>query len=271
MYKILLGVPGSGMLTEAAAQASWLCSMRHEVNRIPCNASGPNFNNVWLAGLNAGKAGLITHLAMIHTDVQIVEDEPGLYWLDRKIEEMEATGCDFISTAISIKDHRAVTSCGVGTFDNPWGPFRRFTVEELESMPRTFSIADTQHPDKFLLHNNGLVVWDMRNPKWYETNADGTVKSVFNLTESIVWDGKAFQKRFDSEDWAYSRDLAHMGMKTCISTRITVNHQGTMSFSNKGQWGTYKNGDEDTAENWRRPCRSSLEAAEPILQPTSAN
>ena len=90
MYKILLGVPGSGMLTEAAAQASWLCSMRHEVNRIPCNASGPNFNNVWLAGLNAGKAGLITHLAVIHTDVQIVEDEPGLYWIDRLIEEMDA-------------------------------------------------------------------------------------------------------------------------------------------------------------------------------------
>src|SRR5437016_4090148 len=54
-YQIMLGVPGTGQISEEAAQASWLCTYRHDVDRMASNNSGPNLNVLWLQALNLGK------------------------------------------------------------------------------------------------------------------------------------------------------------------------------------------------------------------------
>jgi len=251
-YKILLGVPCSGTLSYASAQAAFLATTRHEPRLAPSHASGYHFNSLWCAALNLGMSGAITHFAMIHSDLTVIEDEPGLLWLDRLAEEMDAHNADFISTAMAIKDDRGLTSCGIGDPDDRWQPWRRFTVRELtEDLPRTFCIADTPSPDKFLLHNNALCLWDMRRPLWYVPDEQGSCRCVFNYVEDVRLVGGRWVKREESEDWLFSRQLWQMGARTCITSRVTTVHHGLAGYKNRGTHGTFQNGDENTAHKWR--------------------
>ncbi len=273
MYRILLGVPGNGMLCESSAQASWLASLNHKVDRVPSNNSGPNFNSCLTMALNACQDGHYTHHAHMHTDIQVVEKKDvcrdchgekcdncahtgqRVYArsLDILAEEMDKTGCDFISVPMSIKDHRGVTSCGVGNPADRWNPWRRFCTNEFAKMPETFSAEDIGYGDKYLLHSNALCLFDMRKPIWWQTDAEGCIRAIFNFTEQIKQDpvtGKWLRYQ-DSEDWAFSRRLWELGAKTCITSRIQTLHHGSLSFENSGDWGSWKNGDEDTASQWR--------------------
>ncbi len=247
--KILMGVPSSGTISEGSAQASWLVSLHHEVDRIPSCASGPNFNRVWCNALNQKK---YTHLAMIHADLTVLEEEENMRWGDILVEELEAHDADFISVPMAIKDMRGVTSCGIGDEEAGWFPYRRFCTNEFPKFPKTFTAADTGHPGKFLLHNHALCMWDMRKPLWRVPNEDGTCRFTFNFTERIILNDDVWITQQDSEDWAFSRDLWKAGAKTLITSRIKTHHHGSMNFANYGDSGTYKNGDEDTAEFWRK-------------------
>lgn len=272
MYRILLGVPGSGMLCESAAQASWLSSLHHKIDRIPSNNSGPNFNACFVAALNACQEGHYERYATIHTDLAVVEERKTcrdcrgekcencaysgerIYdrWLDVLNEEMDKCGADFISVPMSIKDHRGVTSCGVGNPDNRWNPWRRFCTNEFEQWPQTFCAEDIGYGDKYLLHNNALCLYNMKSPIWWQTDSEGCIKAMFNFTERITKgaDGRWVRQQ-DSEDWAFSRRLWELGAKTFITSRIKTVHHGGMGYDNNGDWGMWKNGDEDTASQWR--------------------
>lgn len=255
LYKVLLGVPSSGTLSEQSAQASWLPSLKHAVTRFPSCNSGPNFNACWAVALNGGMSGQFTHFAMVHADVGVVEDEEGLRWLDRLLEEMDSVKADFLSCPVAIKDVRGLTSCGIGDPENRWNPWKRFTVPELADFPKTFCAADVGYADKFLNHNHGLCVWDLRNPKWYEPDENNSNKFIFNFTEDLELVNGVWKRKQDSEDWAYSRQLWKEGMRTFITTRVKVTHQGGMDYGNWGEGGTFLNGDEDTAANWRKGPR----------------
>lgn len=253
-YKVMLAVPSSGTLCEESAQVSWLASLKHEVFRHPCTRGVLNFNMLLCEALNAGQEGRYTHLAMMHTDIQVVEDESGLRWVDRLIEELDAHDLDFVSTPIAIKDHRGLTSSGIGNPADRWSPFRRLTVAELGRLPVTFTAADVGYPDKFLLHNEALCVFDLRKPVWYTPvqGPDGLAhaRCMFHLNEDIVLvDGK-WHHRQETEDWSFSRHIWLAGAKTAISRRVKVIHFGRIGFENWGDGGTYRNGDEDTRDKW---------------------
>ena len=261
-YKILVGVPSSGQLMEGCTDHTWLGSLHHEFNRLPSSTVGLNFNSVWSDALTFGLRGEFTHFAMTHSDVRVVEDEPGLRWADRLIEEMEQYGADFISVPNTIKDSRGLTSSGIGDPFDRWNPFRRFTIRELGSMPKTFSAEMLGYGDKFLLHNEALCLFDLRKPLWYKPNADGTVRCDFNVVERITLhnDGKPMfwgsggtaARSQETEDWGFSRKLWEMGAKTFVTSRIELLHFGPMAWSNKAEFGEYMNGDEDTAAKWRK-------------------
>ncbi len=251
-YKILLGVPSSGIISEGTAKASWLPSLKHQVVRIPSCEAGPNFNAIWVGALNAGMKGEYTHLSMIHADLTVLEKEEGLRWLDILAQEMDGVDADFISTPIAIKDARCLTSCGIGDPKNPWCPWRRFTIKELGKLPVTFNAQMAGYPEKYLLHNNGLCLWDLRKELWYDTlGPEKRCRCTFNFREEIRLVDGAWTRFVESEDWAYSRDLWRMGARTYLTRRVQVLHHGSMTFSNQGEEGLYQEGDEDTASNWR--------------------
>lgn len=251
----MLGVPSSGSLSDQSATASFHASLNHQIHRQPSFQSGPNFNACWCAALNAAKRGLITHHAQMHTDLTVVEREEGKRWLDILAEEMDEHDLDFISVPMSIKDHRGVTSSGIGDPFNRWTPFRRWTVVELGKMPATFTAEDVGYGDKFLLHNNALCLWDMRKPIWFEPGDDGFMPVIFNFTEQIVLHDGEYRKVQESEDWAFSRTLWKVGARTALTRRIRTIHHGSIGYPNWEEEGekvyAYRDGDEDTAANWR--------------------
>ncbi len=264
--KILLGVPSSGMISEGSSKASWLASLDHDVIRVPSCDSGPNFNRCWVQGLNAGMKGEITHFAMLHADLTIIEEVDGKRWLDILIAEMEAYAADFISVPVAIKDHRGLTSAGVGTMKNRWNPHRRFTVKELQKLPPTFNAEQVGYTeaDKYLIHSGAVCCWDMRQAVWYKTDAAGRCRFVFNFEEDIRLDGeqrrewKVFQ---DSEDWAFSKLLRQANVRDFMTSKIKVAHHGSMAFANWGQGGTYTC-DEDTKPGWQADGNAQLAPAE---------
>lgn len=246
---ILLACPGKSFcwgMVQGVIQASLGA---HDV-RIPESSGGTgwdDFNALWAAGLNLAEADEITHFAMLHSDVV-----PDAGWIDVLMGEMESLGADLISTAIPLKDNRGLTSCGLGDPANRWSAWRRFTVRELAAMPPTFSLGDTGYTDKILLHNTGCWVCDLRNPMFFETDADGSLKCWFDFPTKVsrLPNGKWAHAR-ESEDWFFSRKLHERSAKTFITRKVRLRHRGDHDFPNHGAWGTYKNGDEDTAPLWR--------------------
>lgn len=251
-YKILLGQPGSGTLTEGAAKAAYLASLHHDVERVPSCHSGPNFNNIWCGALNAGRLGRYSHLVMCCADMDVIEDQPGTRWLDRMVEDMDRTGADFLSATTSIKDHRSVLSSGIGNPKDRWNPWRRFTTKELKNLPEVFSAEDIGYPEKYLLHNQHLCLWDLRKPLWYAPDAKGEIPFVFNFSERILALEGGFHLEQESEDWAFSRTLWEGGAKTFVTRRVHTQHPGMITFDNQEE-GSYQHGDEDNAPRWRVP------------------
>jgi len=269
---ILLGVPSSGMISESSSKASWLASFDHQVTRVSSCNSGPNYNACLVEALNACEKGYYSHHAQIHADIQVVDpleqcrDCKGTKcltcgftgercykrWLDILIEEMEKHDAAFISVPMAIKDPRGLTSCGIGNPENRWNPWRRFCTNEFAKMPTTFTAADIGYADKYLIHNHALCVFDMRKPVWWQTKEDGAIKALFNFEERIIRDPSGrWARQQDSEDWAFSRILWELGAKTVITSRVETLHHGAVPWPNRGEWGTWKDGDEDTASQWR--------------------
>jgi hypothetical protein len=273
MYRILLGIPCSGTVAWTASQAAWLSSRHHRVNVVPSSISGPNFNACLVGALNACEAGQYDLHAQMHADFAVIDKDETcrdchgeccfecgysgkqVYdrCLDILVEEMDKTKCDFISVPMAIKDPRHVTSSGIGNPDDRWHPWRRFTTKELLTMPKTFTAEDIGYGDKFLLHNNALCIFDMRSPVWRQTDETGCIRAMFNFEERISRDPKSGKwiRSQESEDWAFSRRLWELGAKTCITSRIVTDHHGGISYTNDSDCGTYQDGDEDTAGQWR--------------------
>jgi hypothetical protein len=244
--EVILAFPGGNMIT-GAARGLMLASLgAHSITLVDSGMGWDDMNRLWAEGLTAGATGQATHFAMLHSDVV-----PNSGWVDRLLDQLEDRGDDLCSVVNALKDERGLTSCGVGDPNNPWAPFRRFTVRELAGFPPTFGIADTPHPDKFLLHNTGCWVADLRSPTFYQCNADGFAIANFNFPLAIRRNGNRFIHLRESEDWHFSRKLAELGAKTSITRLIRTEHIGPKAFSNDVNWGTYLNGDEDSKENWR--------------------
>ncbi len=244
---IMVAVPGRNF-EFGVLQSMMQCSRQHTV--LPRNnANGwDDFNVLWAQALNAYDMGDISHFAMIHSDVITAT-----LWLDTLMDELNAKSADLISTVIPIKDKRGLTSTGIGSPEFPFGAFRRFTMSEVLNMPATFSLADTEHndSDKYLLHNTGAWVCDLRNPLFSEVDESGLAKCWFDFPTRVYKnaEGKWVNDR-ESEDWNFSRKIASLGAKTFATRKLAVAHRGHCDYPNSELWGDWDH-DRDTAANWK--------------------
>jgi hypothetical protein len=243
-YNVLLGFPGTTMCYGAARGLKEATLGAHDVFDEQRGMGWDDMNQLWCHALNLAKLGKITHYAQLHSDIT-----PAPGWIDLSVDELEDRHADFISATVSLKSDHGLTSCGVGDPTNPWQPFRRFTVRELHEMPETFDISETPHPDRYLLHNSGCFVADLRNPAW-RTVKDGCLVADFGfpIRSRLQVDGMFVSER-ESEDWHFSRGMAAIGVKTLSTRRVATVHFGMHGYRNDYPWGTLEH-DTATEGKW---------------------
>jgi len=246
-FKIALAMPGQNLMY---ASAIGLLTATRGLHDITPKNSGNGFddmNTVWVDALNMAHKGEITHFAMLHSDIH-----PSQGWIDILASEMTRLGADLVSTVVALKDARGLTSTGVGCESDPWNAFRRFTMREVHSiLPETFGIADTPHPDKYLLHNTGCWLADLRSPAWRTVDENNMLRATlsFPIAAQLMADG-SIQHRRESEDWYFSRMLGSLPLKTFATRKVSATHYGTTPYVNNRPWGEYLFGDEATKANW---------------------
>lgn len=246
-FRIAAALPGLNW--QYSAVAGMLSATRGLHDITPLNSSNgfDDMNTLWVNALNMAHRGEITHFAMLHSDIH-----PSIGWIDILASEMQRLGADLVSTVVALKDNRGLTSTGVGDERDPWNAFRRFTMREIHSiLPETFSIADTPHPDKYLLHNTGCWLADLRNPAWRTTDENGwlTATLSFPIAAQMMPDG-TIEHRRESEDWYFSRMLSKLPLKTFATRKVSATHYGNTPYVNNKPWGDYLFGDEATKANW---------------------
>ncbi|HUS38545.1 MAG TPA: SPASM domain-containing protein [Pirellulales bacterium] len=211
-----------------------------------------DFNMLWTDAHNMYEQGEITHFAMLHGDIT---PDPTQKWLDILMDEMHSHSAAMVSTVSPIKDKRGLTSSGIADLDDPWRPWRRFTVREIHSwLPPTFNNVLAGYPDRPLLHNTGLWVADLRRPVFHRANDRGEMDLYFQFPTRSVRDpatGKWMHQR-ESEDWLFSRELWTRNVRsTYITSKVRVSHSGSAIWGTHSPWGELMDGDDDTADKWR--------------------
>lgn len=252
-YRIYLAVPGKHICW-GTVMGVVRSTAKHEA--LPFNGgfgfSGQeDFNILWADAMNLYEAGEITHFAMLHGDIS---PDPKVCWLDVLLEEMDEQNASLLSVVSPIKDGRGLTSVGICDLNDPWQPFRRFTVREcIEKLPPTFDNVAAGYPDRPLLHNTGLWVCDLRRDVFRRVTDSGELDVYFRFPTHAVRgeDGKWMHQR-ESEDWAFSRDLWDRGVRdTYVTSKVRIVHHGSVDFSTHTAWGSFEDGDENTADKWR--------------------
>ena len=244
-HQVMLGFPGHSMCYGAAKGLMEATLGCHDVWQEQRGLGWDDMNQLWCHALNMAAAGAITHYAQLHSDIT-----PAPGWVDLLIDELDERQADFISATVALKDDNGLTSCGIGDAANHWQPLRRFTMREIHQMPETFTISDTPHPDRYLLHNSGCCVADLRNPAWRTVDADGCLVADFSFPiRSKVLPNGTFVSERESEDWHFSRGMAAIGVKTLATRRVSTIHFGQRGFRNDYPWGKLEH-DVATQEKW---------------------
>lgn len=244
-HKVLLGFPGGNMHYGAHKGLAHATLGAHDVHEEQSGMGWDDMNRLWCWALNQAARGKITHFAMLHSDIM---PSPG--WIDLLIDELDARDGDFISAIAALKDENGLTSCGVGNATDPWNPHRRFTMSELMEMPETFDVSATPHPDKYILHNTGCWVADLRKPLWRTVDSNNCLVADFSfpIRGRVLPTGEVVHER-ESEDWHFSRMIASLGAKTFATRRVSTIHFGSKGFRNDHKWGLLEH-DEATRARW---------------------
>ena len=257
-HKIYLAVPGKQLCW---GTVTGVCNSTRQHEATPYNggfgfSGAEDFNILWTDARNLMEEGKVTHFAMLHGDIA---PDPSQMWLDVLLDEMDARRATLVSVVAPIKDGRGVTSTGIADLNDPWKPFRRFTMHEVFRLPETFNNVDAGYPDRPLLHNTGLWVCDLRKPCFRAVGEDGGLDLYFQFPTRAVRDAEGkWAHRRQSEDWLFSRDLWNRGVRdTWATRRVRLIHEGKAGWGTYNPWGSFTNGDEDTAEKWR-PEREAL-------------
>jgi hypothetical protein len=245
--RIVLGVPHNGMITWETGQAIWRCSGTHtvQVANVPSSLLAMSFNILYANALNQANRGEIDLFAMLHSDVA-----PAGFWLDTLVSIIEERQVDLVSVVNAIKDDRRLTSSGLAVPGRPWRPLKRFTMRELEDLPKTFSAEDIGHPDAVLLHNTGCWLADLRKPVFHQVDELGQLRAHFTLNDRIVMRDGCAMVEVEPEDWFFSRRLHELGAKTCVTREVATQHFGLAAYDN--QTITGQETDTDVAAQWER-------------------
>jgi SAM-dependent methyltransferase len=227
---ICLGCPSYGELTSGAAIGLFRPSRRPQYDvQIACHQSSllaSNMNALWCWALNTAHRGHCDYFAMIHADV-----EPGEFWLDTLIDELEKNSLDVLSAVVPIKDQRGVTSTALARDDGD--TFRvhcRLTMKEVWALPRTFTSEDV---GRDVLVNTGC--WVCRfDESWAK-------KVHFTINDRVCFDPKRelYFAQVEPEDWFISRLFHELGLKVGATRALELEHRGTMAFTNRVPWGEH--------------------------------
>ncbi len=231
----VLGMPSYGLVSPAAARGLFRSTtgakVKTHVLNFESSLLAQSFNVLWAGALNAVRQGnRVDYFAMLHADV-----EPGDWWLEALIEELEAKDLDVLSAIVPIKSSKGLTSAGYEA-EPPceWRIGGRLTMTEVYRLPETFTSADVGRP---LLINTGC--WVCRfDPAW--------AKDIcFTIRDRIVPDNDGFfRAEVMPEDWGVSRQFRALGKTIGLTRKIRLGHRGVMTWGNDKPWGTYAH-DED--------------------------
>jgi hypothetical protein len=209
-----------------------------------CSLLGRAFSTLWAQALNNAEKGLITHFAMLHSDIGCSQ-----HWLDVLMEELVAHNADICSAVSPIKDMKGLTSTAIDDPQNPWQPKRRLTMTEIARLPETFDAMDCAkaalNPERAaLLINTGCFLADVRKP-WVLGNWTQNAPLAFTINDRM-YRGKdrTFWVDSESEDWYFSRQAARCGAKIIATRKVQIEHFGEISWSNTGTWGEWKHDQE---------------------------
>ena len=230
----------------ATARSLYRASLRYDCAILASEGSWDGCNNLLANALNLYDAGQATHFAMLHADISADEG-----WVDVLYDELRRLRADLVSAVVPIKDHRGVTSCGVIDPKNQWNPLKRFTMREVFELPETFDAADAGFPGYGLLHNDGCMLLDLANPLFRARDEQGVLKASFDFPRQVIYRDGHYDVRAESEDWYFSRMLHELGARSYITRKAKLVHVGNQVFSNALPWGSYAEGDEDTAGRWK--------------------
>lgn len=224
----LLGMPSYGLCSPGAARGFFRSTDGRKVQSSMVNFESSllaqSFNVLWVSAINSVLSGKqIDYFAMLHADV-----EPGDFWLDRLIEEMEAKELDVLSAVIPIKDHKGLTSAGYESvpFDE-WKIGGRLSMTEVFRLPETFTEAEVGRP---ILMNTGCWVCKF-DVNWAK-------KICFTIKDRIVEENGLFRADVMPEDWNVSRQFRELGLRVGLTRKIQLLHRGTQAWGNDRPWGT---------------------------------
>lgn len=246
-HKVFLAVPGRNWIWDSMVGLDTCTIGVHEVTKVNSGMGWDDMNRLWVNALNASERGMFDRFAIQHSDQA---PQPG--WIDTLSCEMDDLKADFVSTVSALKDIRGLTSCGVGTMEERWDAYRRFTMHEVMDFPETFSVQDTPHPDKVLLHNSGCILIDLTASIFHDTDENGYLKATFSFpiaARRLAPGGPLVHCR-ESEDWYFSRQMHLLGAKSYVTRKVGMSHIGDRGHPNNVAWGSYKDGDEDTKAKW---------------------
>jgi hypothetical protein len=183
-------------------------------------ALAANFNSLFATALDHRDAGLCSHFAMIHADVEA--EGP---WLNILHAQMQRRGLAALSATVAIKDRRGVTSTAVGKVGDPWHIARYIGLEDQGRIPDTFTGKDVCGEGEELLINTGCLLLDLSHPFWDSF--------VFRTGDDIVKrpDGGR-DVLFESEDWRMSRELNAAGVPYGATWAVRTRHLNGGNFAN---------------------------------------
>lgn len=222
--------PSYGQLTAGAARGLFRPTeggLDVQINAAVGSLLAANMNELWCWGLNhVHRGGRLDYWAMIHSDI-----EPNDWWLDVLVKELDDRGLDVLGAVTPIKDIRGVTSIALARDDgDPWRVHSRLTMKEVYKLPETFTAADIPG-GRPLLINTGLWVC-----RW---NQEWARQFHFTINDRIVFNSEKgfYFHQVESEDWFISRAFHELGLKVGVTRKVTLGHQGPMTFVNSQPWG----------------------------------
>lgn len=184
------------------------------VTRASTSATPHCFNICLAPALDARDRGEITHLAMIHSDVEV---SPG--WVDTLYDEMLCVHATAISAVIPIKEpERSRTSTAIGDLENLWFPKRYIRTGQEKDLPRTFTQKDVCRDSEVLLINTGCLLVDLRRDYWGDF--------AFEFRTRIVQRDGVRVAQFAPEDWLMSRTVQEHGDLVAATYAVQATHHG---------------------------------------------
>lgn len=178
------------------------------------------FNECLAVALQFRDQGLVTHIAMCHSDIAA---ESG--WLDTLWGEMWFHGADLVSTVVPIKNSTGRTSTAIGNTNDRWNIKRCLGLEECKRLPQTFGPEHVCRDGEVLLVNTGLWLADLRK-SWWNGFAFNLHSRIDNPAPGV------YTVETRSEDWEMSHHLHEHGARVMVTRKVRLKHEGPSAWKN---------------------------------------